>query len=469
MSLQRPLRVDLLAPSGIRRALLWPGFPVVLQAAALVAVVALAANGWGIGPGHSAKDLLTLRKTNLTTLVVWGLWWPGMIALALAFGRAWCTVCPMELVNRATDALARRAGWPRARLPKLLGAGGVVLLAYLVLQILVAGVSVHRVPHLTSLLLVSLLGLAAVAGLVFEHPRAFCTALCPAAALLSVYGRFTRLQLDVRSRAVCDGCRTRDCVAQRNRFELDGRSCPSLIRPHSRRPSDGCVLCFQCTKVCPHANVGFGIVEPEAGSRAPRMLLPFEAAFVMIAAGFVAHEVVGEVKWLDRYFHFVPDLLHAWAPAVGFGWWEALWFLFLLPVAVWCLVAGIARLLGHRTGLGTLLLAAATGAAPVVAMAHLAKALAKITSWAGYLPLAAADPAGELTFSHLAEGAVARPAGLVGLSLVGWIALVAMLWIGWRGWQWARDAAPEGLLAARAGLATVGLLFTVVLGVWCWS
>ena len=37
MSLQRPLRVDLLAPSGIRRALLWPGFPVVLQAAALVA------------------------------------------------------------------------------------------------------------------------------------------------------------------------------------------------------------------------------------------------------------------------------------------------------------------------------------------------------------------------------------------------------------------------------------------------
>jgi len=199
------------------------------------------------------------------------------------------------------------------------------------------------------------------------------------------------------------------------------------------------------------------------------MLRPFEAAFVLVAAGFVAHEVVGEVKWLDAHFHFVPDLLHAWVPAVRFGWWEAAWFLLLLPAAVWSLVAVIARLLGQTSGLKTLLLAAATGAAPVVAMAHLAKALAKITSWAGYLPLAAADPAGQQTFRRLAEGAVARPDRLVDLSFVGWITLVALLWIGWRGWRWARAAAPEALPAARAGLATVGLLFSAVLTVWCWS
>jgi len=63
----------------------------------------------------------------------------------------------------------------------------------------------------------------------------------------------------------------------------------------------------------------------------------------------------------------------------------------------------------------------------------------------------------------------ARLEGLAEISLIGWITLVAMLWIAWRSWHWTRDAAPEGLPAARAGLATVGLLFTAVLTVWCWS
>ncbi|HLA38668.1 MAG TPA: 4Fe-4S binding protein, partial [Candidatus Glassbacteria bacterium] len=85
-----------------------PVFPVALQALALVAVAWLALNGVGIGAGMKTEELLTLRKTNITTLVVWGLWWPAMITVALAFGRAWCTVCPLELVNRAGEAIARK-------------------------------------------------------------------------------------------------------------------------------------------------------------------------------------------------------------------------------------------------------------------------------------------------------------------------------------------------------------------------
>jgi len=138
----------------------WPGFPILLQGAALVAVGWLAANGIGLGTGMPADDLMTLRKTNLTTLVVWGLWWPGMIAVALALGRVWCTVCPMELVNRIGDALARKVGWPRGRLSAFLRAGWMTVALYLVLQLFVAGLSIHRVPHFTAILLLSLIGLA---------------------------------------------------------------------------------------------------------------------------------------------------------------------------------------------------------------------------------------------------------------------------------------------------------------------
>jgi hypothetical protein len=129
-----------------------------------------------------------------------------------------------------------------------------------------------------------------------------------------------------------------------------------------------------------------GLVTREAPVRQKALLQPYEAAFVMVALGFVAHEVIGEVEWLDSVFHFVPGELAALVPGVPFGWFEALWFLVLFPLAVWAAITGVSLLAGHRAGLRSLLLAAATGAAPIVAVAHLAKAVAKISAWGGYPP-----------------------------------------------------------------------------------
>ncbi|MEW6745280.1 MAG: 4Fe-4S binding protein [Planctomycetota bacterium] len=460
------VELDFLRRRPFRSLLAWSGFPVLFQAVALGAVVWLAVIGFGLGTQAKADELMTLRKTNLTTLVVWGLWWPGMIALALAFGRAWCTVCPIELANRIADALARKVGWPRARLGRLLRAGWMTVVLYLVLQILVAGVSIHRVPHFTSLLLLALIAVAVLAGLVFRERRSFCKTLCPASALLSVYGRYTPVQLEARHPIVCRDCATKDCVRAENRDRLDKRSCPSALVPYRRGPSDGCVLCFQCAKVCPSGNMGFGFVTGSSPVRRKSTLLPFEAAFVMVALGFVAHEVIGEVKWLDAFFHFVPSHLQRLAPAVAFGWFEALWFLVLFPILVWGVIAGVAYLAGHRTGLRALLLAAATGAAPVVAVAHLAKAAAKIASWGSFLPLAIRDPHGVETLHRITDMSLAAPAPLASLPLVAWAMLAAMLLVGWKGWRWAHRMSEHSPTAARAGLAVAGVLFLAVLTIW---
>ncbi len=461
-------RADLLAVQPLKRLWRSPAFPVALQALLLAVMVLLVVNGWAIGREHSGKDLQLLRKTNLTTLVVWGLWWPGMIALSLTLGRAWCMVCPMELVARAGHCLGRRTRLARARLGRWLRGGWLVVLAYLLLQVLVAGVALHRVPHYTALMLV-IMGLAAlVVGLVFRQPRAFCEGFCPARALLSVYGRYTPVQLDVCDPEVCERCETRDCVAPANRYRFDRRSCPSLVAVFGRRQADNCVLCVQCAKVCPHDNVGLGVVGPEARVRRHRLLLPFEAAFVLVAAGFVAHEVIGEVKRLDEYFHVVPAALQELVPSVGFGWFEALWFLGLFPAVLWAAAAGLAYLWGYRGGLGLLLRAAATGAAPVVAIAHLAKAAAKISSWGGFLPLALSDPRGVATFERITSQPTLAPAALLGLSLVGWLMLVVLAVIGWRSWHWTRQAADEQLPAARAGFAVVAAVFCTSLAVWPW-
>jgi polyferredoxin len=463
---QMRFRLDVLRARPIRTVILAPAFPVLVQWLGLAAVLWLAFNGLGAGEGASRSELMTLRKTNLTTLVVWGLWWPGMIAVALAFGRTWCTVCPMEALSRAARALARKTGLPQARLGRFLRAGWVTVALYVVLQLLVAGFALHRTPHYTGLMLMALLGVAAASGFVFSDSRSFCTAFCPASALLSVYGRYTPVQLDIREPAVCEGCATRDCVSAANRDRFDRRSCPSLLQPFRRAHSDGCVVCLQCAKVCPHANVGFGVLSRASPLQARAPLRPFEVAFVLVAFGFVAHEVFAEVKWLDAWFHAVPEALRALAPAVGFGWFEALWFLVLFPAAAWALVAAAAYACGHRGRVWALFAAAAAGAAPVVAVAHLAKALAKVGSWGGYLPQALRDLRGLDTLRRLADPATAAPESLWTLSAVGWTMLLGLVLVAVQGVRGRRFAPASERVATTVGMTVVGCVYVAILAAW---
>lgn len=447
-----------------------PSFPLALQGLLLLVGVLLVWNGWGIGTRATPGELQILRKTSLTTLLVWGLWWPGMILGALAFGRLWCTVCPLELASRGGHGLGRWSGVARGRLPRVMRSGWIILAAYVLLQLLVAGFSIHRIPHATALLLLGLGGCAFGAGFVFREERAFCKGLCPAAALLSVYGRESRFQLDRVDAATCAECRTKDCTRPDFRDRLDVRSCPSLLRPFDRHPSDGCVLCFQCAKVCPSQNIGFGLTSPAAPSRRRDLLNPFEAAFVMVAAGFVSHEVVGEVAWLETLFHVVPAWTYRILPGVGFGWHEALWFLLLVPILFWGLVLLAGEVLGQRGPLGRRLRAVATGAAPVVAVAHAAKALAKLGGWGGYLPLALREPGGLVAMEALRRSGISAPKELWGISALGWVMLLGMilLWTGLQRTSQTEEEEPAGR-GWQIGFAGSAVFFAGILVTWIWA
>jgi hypothetical protein len=84
------------------------GVPYAFQAVGLPAFLTLMVAGWGqhAPPGVNAK---LYAKTNLVTLVVWGIWWPAMIWAAALLGRAWCAVC-LSSWSR-TEASGSGAGW----------------------------------------------------------------------------------------------------------------------------------------------------------------------------------------------------------------------------------------------------------------------------------------------------------------------------------------------------------------------
>ncbi len=464
--MKKQFTANVLSFPPIENFVYWKGFPVVLQLLVLVGLLVVPFIGFGIGLGQSPKELLILRKTNLTSLLIWGLWWPSMVIVMILFGRVWCTICPLELANRSSGFIARRIGYRRARIGRWLRHGWAILLIYIVLQVLVAVFSIHRVPHYAAFLPPGLLLLGLATGFIFKESRAFCKILCPAGALLSVYGRYTPIQIDIKSPEVCKECRTKDCVANRNRYKFDAASCPTLIQPFKRKQGDACINCFQCAKVCPHENVGFGITRAVASSRVRRNLRPYEAVFVLAVAGFVTYEIAGEVKWVKDVFLAVPHYVAAWLPPMNFGWLKAIWMLLVFPLVIWSLAGTGAFVLGYRGRIRDLAIHMATGAAVVVAVMHLAKGLAKLSSWSLYLPLALKDPFGVDTAKAIINKSMPQPGSIVSLEFLGWIMIPSLLFAAWKSREWITVSCGDGPGAARVGILVPCILYLPILLAW---
>ncbi|MBM3890968.1 MAG: 4Fe-4S binding protein, partial [Verrucomicrobia bacterium] len=143
---------NLLQISAVRRLVLWRGFPSVLQAVVLLIYLTLAVIGWGHLTPTGVNTKL-YAKTNVVNLVIWGLWWPAIIWVTVLLGRAWCTVCPLELVSSWSERVGDRLGLRQRPLAGWLAKGGLALVLFALLQLLVPGTQLHRMPHYTSLFL----------------------------------------------------------------------------------------------------------------------------------------------------------------------------------------------------------------------------------------------------------------------------------------------------------------------------
>jgi hypothetical protein len=163
--------------------------------------------------------------------------------------------------------------------------------------------------------------------------------------------------------------------------------------------------------------------------------LPYEIAFVFVAAGFVMHDVCSEVTWFDSFFHWVPEQMAAMLPVLSFSWWEAIWFLVGFPSLLWGMAALISWIFIRDYGFRERLIVMVTAAAPLVALAHSAKALAKISSWGLYLPRALSEPTGISTASAILSKSLPAPGRIMSLNIIAIIMMVTLLVVSYRMWQ----------------------------------
>jgi ferredoxin len=105
-------------------------------------------------------------------------------------------------------------------------------------------------PWLTAWIIASYFLAALVVDGVFRG-ASFCKYVCPIGQFHFISSLVSPGEIRVRSREVCQSCRTHDCIRGNDR----ARGCELYLFQPKKAGNLDCTFCLDCVKACPHDNV----------------------------------------------------------------------------------------------------------------------------------------------------------------------------------------------------------------------
>jgi hypothetical protein len=148
------------------------------------------------------------------------------------------------------------------------------------------------------------------------------------------------------------------------------------------------------------------------------------------------------------------------------GWVKGLWTLFVAPAVLWTFLGGLAMATGAARSLGEAWRRLALPVVVVVSAGHMAKGLAKLASWGGFLPGGLRDPIGRETALAISNGVLSSPSSLVGMQWISAISLLIFLAGTVFAVREARLADPARWLRLTPAVITLALGYGFVLIGW---
>lgn len=178
-------------------------------------------------------------------LMVWGLWWPGLVLSMLLLGRAWCAVCPLGSAGQAAKRVGGRELEPPDRLKRI---GAVVALVGFVLIVWIEqATAMAENPTHTAVLLIALALTAVVVGWLYQR-HTWCRYLCPLGAMGAVLAVAPALRIRARKEVCAGSCTGNECY--KGSSTTDG--CPMFTHAMFSQSGQHCKLCMNCVRTCPH-------------------------------------------------------------------------------------------------------------------------------------------------------------------------------------------------------------------------
>lgn len=418
---------NLLQLQFVRSVVKFPIYPYILQFGALIFFLLFIYFGWQqpIFVMDSAAEKLFL-KLNFTTFIVWGIWWPSMIWIAFLIGRAWCHVCPLELLMNFAERIGRWLRIPQKLMPKAFRNGILIIIGYLIVQFTISTFHIHRAPYGAAIFLLSLGILAFFFGFFYKY-RSFCSFVCPVGILLNCYSRNAPFELRIISEKVCNKCSTKNCKSPATYNQWNKRGCPSLLNPPKLNSNKECLLCMQCVKACPYDNIRFGIrkfFKDIVSDEKMSIAIPL---FLIIITGFLTYELTLNNTIKDIFLaapHWTEHFFSVTNPHWK-GFLKGLWVLVIFPSAIWLTFAGIYGLFSQKQKLSFYFKTYAIAFIPLLVSAHLSKTLDKWNSWLKGIKLPFKDPFGVETFRAIfVEKTMLEPGKIIAVSTLRWLPLI---------------------------------------------
>ncbi len=447
-----------IAPQVLKSSLFW----TIVRGGFLAGMVWSVSVLWG---HWSIPDLDTadpLMYTNLGNTLFWVVWMMGLVLLVPATGRAWCAVCPLGAMNEIVSR------WGLAKpFPGFLRNDYLKAVFLLITLVLLGLFRIHHYPGATALFLVSWMGIALVAGILFSG-RSLCSYMCPVGGMLNLYSRTAPVGITIRDLDKCEKCENRECVKGSERWvqlalgrlrsaiRFRAYPCPVNLKVWDMKGSGRCLLCLNCMRACPFDNVQISARAPIATlwrERFPRFsevamgaalmgflllsysrfwpgfesALAFPVTFVSPIFGPGAARLA-YIVWVG----FILPMLLLIAPSVvvisggvlshpgSQGSLGAAWEKGIFPVKFWLGPItrgtlnddgdGDERIITQAGSVGGLAAAFLPSIVPLLLAAHLVLAVIKLNAKAGYLALGVADPTGIQSYLAVEElGLYPRP------------------------------------------------------------
>jgi hypothetical protein len=228
------------------RLLGWRHARTLLQIPLLLVAVIMILHGF-FGP--------TLAAKNLATTLSWVHFRGALVLLLLCAGNFFCMGCPFVLVRDLSRKFLRpRLNWPRKLRNKWLPA---VLFALILFSYELF--SLWSSPWWTAWLIVGYFVAILAVDSIFKHAT-FCKFICPIGQFNFIASTFSPLEVRVREKAVCNACKTNDCIRGRRAGDANlvviQRGCELALFQAQKIGNLDCTFCLDCVQACPHDNVG---------------------------------------------------------------------------------------------------------------------------------------------------------------------------------------------------------------------